>query len=132
MNDRQDITDLISRLGRWLDDKQFDEARTVLTEDVTVSTPGGQAEGIERVVAQASRNHQVPTQHLITNVLVDIDGDAATATANLLVTFAGTVLERQGERYAFGASRTPDGWRLSRIEVTPVWREQLRSKGSED
>ena len=126
MNDRQDITDLISRLGRWLDDKAFDDAGSVLTENVTVSTPGGQAEGIERVVAQASRNHQVPTQHLITNVLVDLDGDRATATANLLVTFAGPELERQGERYRFGVARTPDGWRLSRIEVTPVWREQMR------
>jgi SnoaL-like protein len=122
MNDRQDITDLISRLGRWLDDKQFGDARAVLTEDVTVRTPGGQAEGIDRVVAQASRNHQVPTQHLITNVLVDLDGDAATATANLLVTFAGETLDQQGERYRFGAARTPDGWRLSRIEVTPIWR----------
>ncbi len=126
MNDRQDITDLISRLGRWLDDKGFDDARSVLTEDVTVSTPGGQAEGIDRVVAQASRNHQVPTQHLITNVLVDLDGDRATATANLLVTFAGDTIDRQGERYRFGVARTDDGWRLSRIEVTPVWREQLR------
>jgi SnoaL-like domain len=126
MNDRQDITDLISRLGRWLDDKRFDDAGTVLTEDVTVRTPGGQAEGIERVVAQASRNHQVPTQHLITNVLVDLDGDSATATANLLVTFAGSVLERHGERYRFGVTRTADGWRLSSIQVTPVWREELR------
>ena len=126
MNDRHDITDLISRLGRWLDDKRFDEARAILTEDVTVRTPGGQAEGIERAVAQASRNHQVPTQHLITNVLVDLDGDTATATANLLVAFAGDTLDLQGERYSFGATRTADGWRLSRIEVTPVWREQLR------
>jgi hypothetical protein len=122
MNDRDQITDLISRLGRWLDDKQFDDARSVLTEDVTVSTPGGQAEGLERVVAQAGRNHQVPTQHLITNVLVDIDGDAAAATANLLVTFAGDTLDQHGERYRFDAARTPDGWRLRRIEVTPIWR----------
>ena len=122
MNDREQITDLISRLGRWLDDKQFDDARSVLTEDVTVSTPGGQAEGLERVVAQASRNHQVPTQHLITNVLVDIDGDTAAATANLLVTFARDTLDQQGERYRFDAARTPDGWRLRRIEVTPIWR----------
>src|SRR3954468_1164547 len=126
LNDRQDITDLISRLGRWLDDKAFDNARSVLTEDVTVSTPGGQAEGIDRVIAQASRNHQVPTQHLITTVLVDLDGDHATATANLLVTFAGSVLERQGERYTFRVLRTRDGGRVPRIEVTPVWWEELR------
>jgi hypothetical protein len=123
MNDQQHITDLISRLGRWLDDKRFDDARSVLTEDVTVSTPGGQAEGIERVAAQAGRNHRVPTQHLITNVLVDVEGDSATATANLLVTFAGE--SQQGERYAFDAARTRDGWRLSKIQVTPVWRTDL-------
>ena len=123
MNDHQDIVDLVSRLGLWLDEKRFEDARSVLTDDVTVRTPGGQAEGIERVVAQAGRNHQVPTQHLITNVLVDLDGDRATATANLLVTFAGETIERHGERYRFGAARTPDGWRLRRIEVTPIWRE---------
>ncbi len=122
MTDHQHVVDLISRLGRWLDDKRFDDARSVLTEDVTVSTPGGQAEGIERVAAQASRNHQVPTQHLITNVLVDLDGDSASATANLLVTFAGETVEQQGERYRFDAARTDAGWRLRRIEVTPIWR----------
>ena len=85
---------------------------------MSVSTPGGTAQGIENVVAQARRNHEVPTQHVITNVLVDLDGDRATAGANLVVHFPDSI---QGERYAFEARRDDEAWRLTRIEVEPIW-----------
>lgn len=118
--DRHAITDLVSRLGLWLDgDTTLDQARAILDEAVSVATPGGTAQGIERVVLQARRNHDVPTQHVITNVLVDLDGDRAMAGANLIVNFPDAT---QGERYAFAAARADRGWRLTRIEVTPIWR----------
>jgi hypothetical protein len=124
LNDRREIADLVSRLGLWLDAGRFDEAPSILTGDVAVSTPGGQAEGIEHVVAQARRNHQhAHLQHVITNVLIDLDGDRAEVRANLVVTFADdAVSSQQGERYRFEAVRTADGWRLSRVEVVPVWK----------
>jgi|SRR3954463_9343357 hypothetical protein len=127
MSDSEQITDLISRLGLWLDDKRFDDTEPLFTADVTVATPGGQAQGVERVAEQARRNHQADaTQHVITNVLVDVDGDRATARANLIVTFvpdAGqpAVHRTLGERYRFEGRRTGAGWRLSRVEVAPVW-----------
>jgi hypothetical protein len=122
LTDRQAITDLVSRLGLWLDEGRFDEAPSILTEDVTVSTPGGQASGIERVIGQARRNHQVDgLQHLIGNVLIDLDGDRAKVRANLVATFVGTAVEQHGERYRFEAVRRPEGWRLSRVEVEPIW-----------
>jgi len=119
--DRQAVVDLVDGLGLWLDEKRFGEARELLTEDVRVQTPGGMAEGIEQVAAQAARNHAVPTQHVITNVRVALDGDRATAGANLVVTFAGERLRTLGERYAFEAVRRPEGWRLSSIRVEPIW-----------
>jgi hypothetical protein len=123
LTDRHEIADLVSRLGLWLDEGRFDEASTILTDDVAVDTPGGQAEGIERVIAQARRNHQFDgLQHVITNVLIDLDGDRADVRANLVASFVGDAkLEQHGERYRFEAVRTADGWRLSRVQVRPVW-----------
>jgi hypothetical protein len=136
LTDRVELETLVSRLGRWLDDGQdAQRGRELLTEQVTVSTLGGTAEGIDAVVAQASRNHAATTQHLITNPLIELDGDRAEITANLLVVFADgeavavgpravelpTLGRALGERYRFEAVRTGDGWRLARIEIAARW-----------
>lgn len=133
--DRIEIGDLVNRLGAALDDGDFDGLRSLLTADATARTPGGTAEGRDALVAQASRNHrpEQPIQHVITNLLVDLtgDGDHARARANLVVSFGTTarptgplappVEFTMGEIYHFGLTRTPAGWRFSRIETTPVW-----------
>ena len=132
--DRQDVTDLVYRLGACLDDGRFDEMRSLLVEEVTARTPGGTAEGRETVIAQARRNHAPDkrVQHVITNLLIDLDGDSGGVRANLVVPFATSSEHDQpalaptaefalGEVYSFGVVRTADGWRLSRIETTPVW-----------
>ena len=134
--ERDEITTLVARLGVALDDGDFDGLRSLLTDDVIVHTPGGTAEGHEAVIAQASRNHRPdePCQHLITNVLVELIGDRATARANLIVAFGppgagdGSVRPLDlpvrytiGEIYHFALRRTADGWRFARIETTPLW-----------
>jgi len=136
--DRSEIADLVNRLGRVLDEGRFDEMRSLLVEDATARTPGGTAEGRDAMVAQASRNHrpEQAIQHLITNLLIDLDGDRASARANLVVHFgpadgggsdsqggspAPPVAFTLGEVYRFELVRTPDGWRFARVETTPVW-----------
>lgn len=136
LDDRQAIAELIARLGRMLDEKQFEDAGSILAEDAVVHTPGGAARGSEAVVAQARRNHSVRTQHAITDVLIDLDEDRARVRANLIVTFApdrpGSRLVvgdaehpdsylTLGEVYRFEAVRSEDGWRLSRIETERLW-----------
>jgi SnoaL-like domain len=133
---RNEITDLVRRLGVDLDEGHFDDMRSLLVEDATVRTPGGTAEGREAVVAQARRNHRPEqlSQHVITNLLIDLDGDRAHARANLVVAFgplAGTadlarplelpVQYTTGQVYGFDLVRTPDGWRFFGIETTPLW-----------
>jgi SnoaL-like domain len=131
--DRNEIAELVNRLGLWLDEKRFDEARSILTEDVAAETPGGTARGLEAGVEQARRNHdeRTGTQHVITNCVINLDGDRATVGANLIATFfapdqVADPRFRLGERYRFEAVRSPDGWRLSAIRTTPMWLEGTR------
>jgi hypothetical protein len=136
LTDRSEIADLVNRLGMVLDEGRFDEMRSLLVDEATARTPGGTAEGRDAMVAQASRNHRPgqAIQHLITNLLIDLDGDRASARANLVVHFGpadggGSVPESPappvvftlGEVYRFELVRTPEGWRFARVETTPVW-----------
>lgn len=138
--DRNEIADLVHRLGALLDKGPVDDLRSLLVEDATVCTPGGTAEGREAVIAQASRNHppEQPIQHVITNILVDLDGARAQARANLIVYFgpltgapdlavplAPPVEYTTGEVYHYDLVRTSEGWRFSRIQTTPVWRSGM-------
>lgn len=126
--DRVELAELVSRLGRWLDDPASTDPAAVLADDVTVHSPGGIAHGRDRVVAQARRTHDAyVTQHLMTDVIVDLADGEAKLTANLLVSFLGagddepTPAWQSGSRYRFSARRTDAGWRLTHIEVAPVW-----------
>jgi SnoaL-like protein len=118
--DRAELSDLVAHLGRWLDEGAQGDASDLLTDDVIAQTPGGHAEGRAAVVAQARRNHDVPTLHQMTNVLVDVRGDDATIDAAVTVTFADD--RAAGGRYALEAARTGAGWRLRELTMRPVWR----------
>jgi hypothetical protein len=134
--DREEIARLVGRLGVALDEGRFEDMRALLAEDATVRTPGGTSEGRDAVVAQAALNHPVdqPIQHVITNLVVDLDDGRARARANLVVYFgpldggaeaglpAPPVEYTTGEVYRFDLARTADGWRFTGIEARPLWR----------
>lgn len=127
LTDRAALTDLVHRLGLWLDGRADDDPEQLFTLDVTASTPGGEAVGRDAIVAQARHNHDMPTHHLIGNVLPAVDGDTATIRANVTGHFVraeGGVPgpTELGGRYRLGATRTAAGWRLTSIAVEPVWR----------
>ncbi|RBO89376.1 nuclear transport factor 2 family protein [Nocardia puris] len=126
--DRAEITALADRLGIALDDGRFDDFRAIYAADATATTPGGTARGVDALIAQAGRNHSpdLRIQHFISNVRIDLRGDAATVRANLVVVFApagplaapGYTL---GSIYHFDAARTSDGWRLTSVRTEPRW-----------
>ncbi|MEV0400699.1 nuclear transport factor 2 family protein [Actinoallomurus sp. NPDC050550] len=123
-SDSAELVELVTRLGTWLDEKRFDEARTIFTEDASADTLGGTVHGVDALAAQAHRSHpdDVATQHFITNPRIEVDGDRAAIDANLLVVFAAPTGQRiLGERYRLEAARTAGGWRISRVAANPIW-----------
>ena len=68
------------------------------------------------------------TQHVITNVVVDLDGDTDTASvrANLIATHVRAMAKpspdwQVGAKYTFAATRTAAGWRLFKLVLEPLW-----------
>lgn len=125
--DRIEIADLFTRLARLLDEKRWEDAGTVYTDDVTVHSPrGGELHGIDKVIgflrqAEVEGQH---TQHTSTDLLVDVDGDRAAASAN---SFVYHYRDGQAPHFTGGlrqyttAVRTPAGWRFREMRITPAW-----------
>jgi 3-phenylpropionate/cinnamic acid dioxygenase small subunit len=125
--DRIEIADLFTRFALLLDEKRWKDADTVFADDVTVHSPrGGELHGLDEVVAfmRQGEVEEQHAQHTTTDLLVEIDGDRATASANSLVHYY-----RDGQaphftgglRQACTAVRTPAGWRLREVRIMPVW-----------
>ncbi|CAM3670989.1 nuclear transport factor 2 family protein [Occultella aeris] len=125
--DRIEIADLFTRFARLLDEKRWEDADTVFTDDVAVHSPrGGELRGIDKVVSFMQQG-EVEGQHALhttTDLLVDIDGDQAAVSAYSLVYYY-----RDGQaphftgglRLAGTVGRTPAGWRFREQRITPAW-----------
>jgi bifunctional hydroxylase/dehydrase len=127
--DRADITDLISRFGAHLDTMRIDDLAEVFTVDVVSQFPVGEAlPGLERLQGHARRmlSQWARTQHVITNVITDVDGDSAQVRANLVATHVKEESEPDahwdvGGFYDFTARRTADGWRFAKMTLNAIW-----------
>lgn len=127
--DRADITDLLDRYLRSLDDGVFDEqwARAYFTEDVTAEMPIGTVHGRDAVLAHIRRGMALfdRTVHLGTNPVIELDGDRARVRGAQLSTH---VLADGSESIFISAGhtdtdlvRTADGWRISASALRITW-----------
>lgn len=125
--DRIEIADLFSRFALLLDEGRWGDADTVFADDVAVHSPrGGELHGLDKVVAfmkqgEVEGQH---AQHTTTDLLVDVDGDLAIASANSLVFY---YRDGQAPHFTGGLRmtstlvRTPAGWRFREQRITPAW-----------
>ena len=65
-------------------------------------------------------------QHLITNIVLEIEGESARGRSDFLMTLVrdhdgGTGHFHTGGFYLQEFRRTPGGWRFSRIEARSMW-----------
>ena len=126
-NDREAVSDLITRLYRLLDEQRFDELGSVYAADAELVLPRGRGElhGLDAATAKArERAEKYPRQqHLNTDLVVEVDGDTARARGNHLafhVEPSGTRSDA-GVVHHFEAARTPAGWRLTRVTGDLIW-----------
>ena len=127
LDDRQDVLDVVTRLGRWLDGEGGDPA-AIYDVDVVVRSPRGQVRGLNGVLAVVTPapGDVERTQHRVTDTLVEVHGDRATVHANQLVHFfrVGEAPYRtSGLRVHYELARRADGWRLVDAEMRLEWLE---------
>ncbi|MET9965302.1 nuclear transport factor 2 family protein [Streptomyces sp. NPDC006356] len=129
LSDRAEITDLLDRYLRSLDDGVFDEewAGAFHTEDVTAEMPIGTVHGRDALLAHVRRGMALfdRTVHLGTNTVIEIDGPRATArgaqlSTHVLADGSADIFISAGHTET-ELTRTTDGWRISATSLRVTW-----------
>jgi 3-phenylpropionate/cinnamic acid dioxygenase small subunit len=81
--DERDIERALIRLARAMDDRDWEGMSQILSEDAVAEFGTGRLTGSAVIIEmiQGFLNNCGVTQHLIGNVLVDVEGDQATSRA---------------------------------------------------
>jgi uncharacterized protein (TIGR02246 family) len=85
MSDKDEIRELLARYCFALDADRFEEMAALFTPDGVWETAFGSGTGREGIVAQArsiATGARPKRVHLTTNIVIDLDGDTATARSN--------------------------------------------------
>ncbi|MEU2005210.1 nuclear transport factor 2 family protein [Rhodococcus sp. NPDC019627] len=129
--DRAAIEDLITTLFHCVDTKDFAGAAKLFTEDGEIVLPFASypatelVETSERIFAPFQATH-----HMIGNVAITIDADSARSRHYVRATHVPdtTVASRHadvGGWYHWQYRRTPEGWRITRYELTFVFSDGI-------
>jgi 3-phenylpropionate/cinnamic acid dioxygenase small subunit len=89
-NDKDDIRELLARYCFLLDDYQLTEFAALFTEDGTWSSRNGEATGPTAIRRLLTALVPIPgpgtrRRHLTNNILISLDGDAATVRSYFMV-----------------------------------------------
>ena len=117
LEDRQAIVDQLDRLAKILDRRAWDRLAEVMTDDVDAYG----FEGRDRVLEQSLRRHLGgcgPSQHLLGNYQVRVDGDTATSTTRIRVFHQGAGERAEKSFECFGWyhdtwARHAQGWLMT-------------------
>lgn len=137
--DREEIVQLSHSMAWHLDHCAWDELTELFTPEVVLdytSLNGGEPQVVarEEVVDRWRGNREglTATQHIVTNQIVALAGDAASATAmfqatHLLPNPHGAPLWTLGGEYRYGLARTAAGWRITALAMSIIWADGNRN-----
>jgi hypothetical protein len=132
--DRQEIADLCVRYTFALDTKDWALLESCFTDVPAFVHPGGRLEGIEAILARTrgALESLDASQHLLGNVVADVDGDTARATSYFQAQHVRAGIPG-GDTYIIAGSytdtltRTPDGWKIAERVQVYLWRDGNRA-----
>lgn len=110
--------------ARAMDERDWPAFTEFTTEDMTAELGAGELEGRDVIVAfmRSFLDNCGPTQHLLGNVIIDVDGDSASSSAYVSDMHLGN--EDKADMTFFTLGRYYDEWR----KVGDCWRMVRRVK----
>lgn len=133
MSDRDDIVETCVRYSWYADLRDWDRMAGLFTDRVELDNstmPGGRRVTVDRadmIKGWAALFAGLgPTQHIMTNHLVRIDGDTAECAAQFLaqhiarVPVGDSTLVVAGH-YRFGLIRDAEAWRIASLVIAQTW-----------
>jgi hypothetical protein len=139
LRDRAEIADVVLAFARAFDLHDWSGLRACLTATVEADyadlrgEPPQSIAADEYVATRARALDGLRTQHVSTNHLITVEGDRAECLSAFVIhrldprrADGQNTFDTAGH-YAHGLCRTPDGWRIARIEQRVLW-----SRGNPD
>lgn len=135
ISDRLEIQDVVHHLVRGFDRRDWDTVERLLADTVVMDYTamlGGEVD--TRTAAEQTRHYRDQldpldaTMHAATTLLVDVNGDTAVATANV-VSWLRREAAHDGPMWANGSvaeirlTRVAGRWRIAAMTVRPAWAE---------
>jgi hypothetical protein len=122
--DQLEIGQLLARYTHAADQKTPDVMRDIFAADghFSIEMLGVDVSGVDEIVGyfEQRRAEGQNLRHIVSNLVVDVDGDTATAQSYLTLMVPG---EKPGilalARYLDVLSRTSEGWRISERRLEP-------------
>lgn len=127
MSDAADVRDVISSYAHAVDDRDVDRIVACFTAQAHVEFDGGSqvVEGRETLRSFfGGALSQGTSTHVMSDVLVEVDGDRAHAETQAVAFHAHAGHEAvtiRGLRYSDDVVRTADGWRIARRVHRSLW-----------
>jgi uncharacterized protein (TIGR02246 family) len=138
LSDVREISRLIRSTWAAIDRKDWAGYAAAFTEDGEFEIMGQRRTGREAIVAGPARDlaKYDRLQHIVTNEIVDVDGDGADGQWYAIAVHVPVAAEPAshadvGLRYRFRARREADGWRFAEVVLDVLWTSGM-SFGIED
>lgn len=128
VHDKLEIKELLYRYARSVDTKDWEALASVFTDDAhldysSVGYPPGSRDEVVAILSRALGT--VPmTQHFISNIQIELDGDRADVTAmfyNPMQLPGMDALSFCGGNYHHRVVRTLDGWKSEHLVEENLW-----------